>query len=395
MINSTPLSNAIVAMTLDTNSNSLFYAHMLMNCKISYSDKLPAPAGVRVTSRIEVTINPAMWNTIPVIAQIGILKHEMMHVIMGHTGQKKQLVETLKLSHKQLNIAMDCAINQLDDLPERLKDLGCVTVDAFKKGVEQYYKGEVKPNMTMEYYARIIKEVQDEYESQGGDYSEFGEDLDDHEGMDETEGASETMQREVIKQSVRDALKKQAGNAPSGLDIFIKDLMEAKVNWKKELNSFFNNSINYTKTTTRSRRNRRYGTLFAGKKKDYQMKVAFMIDTSGSMGATEFTQAWGEIVRIKQLYPDMEVVVIECDAEVQQVREFKKSMDFNLKGGGGTLCQPAIDEATKQEVDFMIYFTDGGIFDQPTNPKVPFLWVLCGGNSLHGNVGFGRKVVVE
>jgi predicted metal-dependent peptidase len=91
----------------------------------------------------------------------------------------------------------------------------------------------------------------------------------------------------------------------------------------------------------------------------------------------------------------MEVTVIECDAEVQQVREFKKSMDFNLKGGGGTLCQPAIDEATRQEVDFMIYFTDGGIFDQPVNPKVPFLWVLCGGNSLHGNVDFGRKVIVQ
>lgn len=99
-----------------TYSNYLFYAHILGQCSVKIDETLPAPAAVAfVQDHFELYINPELGE-FPINQRIGILKHEALHIINGHLGNRFK-----GCNFRVMNYATDTAINQQierNDLPE-------------------------------------------------------------------------------------------------------------------------------------------------------------------------------------------------------------------------------------------------------------------------------------
>jgi predicted metal-dependent peptidase len=120
------------------------------------------------------------------------------------------------------------------------------------------------------------------------------------------------------------------------------------------------------------KRNRRYGVIFQGKKKDPELVLTLLLDESGSVDDAQFTQFWAEMEKI---YPQVaELNIINFDAKVNKVYTYKKGMKIVRTGQGGTLFAPAFEEAKKLKSDAVIVFTDGYPCDEVSKPKFPVLW---------------------
>ena len=102
--------------------------------------------------------------------------------------------------------------------------------------------------------------------------------------------------------------------------------------------------------------NRRGIVGLKGNKK-VKTKITAILDTSGSMGGT-FERVLSYIYR-----NDIEINLIEADTEVKWVKSLKNRNQLasvQIKGGGGTILQPAIDYAVENFNDTnLLLLTDG------------------------------------
>lgn len=386
------LEKAISRLILD---NNLFYATILQQCKRIYTTKIPS-AAVSVTDTINFYVNPAWFDKLTNTQQEAVLKHECLHLILKHCikGQRDSFLDAKKLTHKQLNIAMDCCINQMENISDPLGEIGGVTIDKFREACSDFVEPtSIKENMSFDYYASVIAKCQEKF-----DETRSGENIDDHDMWEEGEATevSEAYQEHVVKDIVKKAKDRigGSGNISNNLSVLLDKLFASKVNWRSELRKFVNNALNYTKTSSRSRRNRRYGSMYAGKKKDWEMHIAFILDTSGSMSEHDLAQGWSEMAKIQEFYPNLQITLIEADTEVQNVVTFNKALKPEIKGRGGTVLTPAFKKAIELEADLIICFTDGDFYEKMSDPKIPTLFTIVGKSSWEG-AGFGRSIYIN
>ncbi len=112
-------------------------------------------------------------------------------------------------------------------------------------------------------------------------------------------------------------------------------------------------------------------------------KGVLVRDTSGSCASRDLqAQFHGELNGILESCNIEELVVIDCDAKVQEVRKYAK-YDFpvlphGLKGWGGTSFKPPftwVEENLEYKPDFLVYLTDlQGDFPEE-EPPYPVLWI--------------------
>jgi predicted metal-dependent peptidase len=120
--------------------------------------------------------------------------------------------------------------------------------------------------------------------------------------------------------------------------------------------------------------------------------MRLIYDTSGSIDADLAGQFFAEI---DILAKSAKITVIQCDAEVQDVREWKNGYKCEIHGRGGTLYQPALDAASKLDIDGLIYFGDMECFDKDLKkPKYPILWAKTKGAKKPADWGSETEVEV-
>lgn len=92
--------------------NYHYYACLIQRCAILWTDKVPT-AGVRIMPNgvIELLINPEFFFNLSSKERVGLLMHEMLHLISDH------IVRSLGLHPSRANVSMDTAINQYIPLP--------------------------------------------------------------------------------------------------------------------------------------------------------------------------------------------------------------------------------------------------------------------------------------
>jgi predicted metal-dependent peptidase len=130
--------------------------------------------------------------------------------------------------------------------------------------------------------------------------------------------------------------------------------------------------------------------------------VVVCIDTSGSMDEAMLNHCFELIFGVLEEY-DMELTVVDCDAEVNAFRKVTtEDMPISFKGGGGTRFAPAIEKVREQEynVSVLIYLTDMYCNDFGPEPPFPVIWVdMNGKNDLYsqykGDAPFGTVVEVD
>ncbi|MBD5260414.1 MAG: hypothetical protein HDS46_06530 [Bacteroides sp.] len=199
-------------------------------------------------------------------------------------------------------------------------------------------------------------------------------------GVDGSELWSENeVQIEYINGLIENAmLTDQWGSMPSNLKDFIKASTVKSENIRRRLDMFRTSIISTNRQLTRMRPSRRYGWVQMGVRHPYTSRLLIAVDTSGSIQGEDLERFFG-VVNSFFTYGIPHIDVIQFDAALHfpLLSLDKVTKKIELRGGGGTNFQPAVNYFDEhKEYDGMLVFTDGYAPDPkvPSNRKI--LWVL-------------------
>ncbi len=364
-----------------------FYGFLLMSLNKVWSDKLPT-AGVRMKGiNYELAINPKFWQDLTPEKQMGVLKHELLHIAYFHLVSFTHLS---KQNHEVANIAMDLEINQYIDR-DQLPEDGCFldkfpTLNLEPKQGTKYYFDKLMQN------AKLIQCICDgdgdgsgsgKIQLPGGkEIDKPSHDFGENEELSESEAKLVEAQTKHIVNQVAEQVQKMKGTLPGNIQEIlerINKLDPPKFDWKGYIRRFTGKAI---KTYTKKSR-RKYNKRLPdnpGLKIKRQKHILAAVDTSGSVSTGELKEFLMELNHLKKTGSD--ITLIQCDTAISHIGKFDPKKELNIHGRGGTEFQPVIDHFNEHQREYscLIYFTDGGCHS-PENVRGHVLWVLSSNGS--------------
>jgi len=308
-----------------------------------------------------------------------LVLHEATHKAYRHL----HLWQTL---HEENHMLANQAADQFVNLSLVDTDAGEGFVKMLSMGVmpdEKYRGWSVK---------QIFDDLKQQQQKSGGQGQggEGGDGIDDHMWGDATEQTQEqqTKQAEEIARAVRQGemlRRKLAGKGVGDRDGVFGDLMAPKVDWRKVLREFVQETCAGRDESSWRRPNRRfladdiYMPSMIGVTLN-ELVVGF--DTSGSVfGGEEMTMFVSEIAAIIEQVKPAKTHVIYWDTQIAGHQTFEGGQfavqDLKIKGGGGTDGAVLFDYLREKRMNpqAVIQFTDGyvgswGRSDWPT------LWAI-------------------
>jgi predicted metal-dependent peptidase len=370
-----------------------YYAHFAMKMNVTWGTQIPT-AGVSVTDRVNLLINPFFWLKLNIVEQMELLIHEIEHIVYLHPLRSKNISKNNN-DLKLFNIATDANINM--NLKVLTTNLGVTIERVNEELAAKGLKHRLDPKDHAEVHFEKLKQIQEEMKQKGqgkmpDGMGEEGE-CDDHSTWGESI-ENEELAKAVIQEAANKAAEATgAGNVPNHIARQLADLNQASVNWAKQMAQFAVRTLKFNRERTRNRRNRRFGVIQQGSRKKPQVKLAVCCDSSGSVSDTSFQQFFAEIDAIAQM--GIEITVIDADCGVAAIYEYDRKKPVQRHGNGGTAYAPAINKAKELRVDGIIYFGDMDASDVPTDPKLPFLWAVVGNQNPPANFGKVVRVIEQ
>src|SRR6185369_15533391 len=202
--------------------------------------------------------------------------------------------------------------------------------------------------------------------------------------------ASETEMMSAVAQSI--------GKASSSIRRYYDLLFKAQIDWKKELKRYIQEIFDKTKYKMPYRRFIHGQEYLTGPvRRGEEIKdVVVGIDTSGSIDKEMINEFLTEVAGIIQAYRIQNLYVLSVDDKIRTVNKFKnprnlKTLDVQIKGGGGTDFIPVFDwiDANCKNFSILVYITDAqGRFPNPEPTyKNKCIWAVKGSTG----VPFGKR----
>ncbi len=344
-----------------------------------------------------------------------VVAHEITHValehiIIGHGCRTRGRVtlrdgKSLPYVHMLMNQAMDYVINDM------------LIAGNIGKMPSGEHKGFHDPKIAtadsdiFDVYAKLFKQADKIEVSMGGGEGE-GKDGKGHGGgfcQHEAPGAAKGQDAhsaaaehnpQQLQAAVAGALHaaKLMGKLPGGLERLLGNVVNPKVNWKEHIRAMIARKLGGGGYDWRKGDRQLMGrNIFAPSRSGFGTEcVVCAVDTSGSIGQAEYDLFFGEVAGLLEDVKPRRLILIACDAKVQDVHEFDSPIDlrgYKLKGGGGTSFVPVFDEVAKMGVtpDALLYLTDGYGAHAP-EPTYPVIW---GNISTPGSVKYPYGDVVD
>jgi predicted metal-dependent peptidase len=210
-----------------------------------------------------------------------------------------------------------------------------------------------------------------------GDKQSRGDDGGWHNGNDGISAAGRYAVGNLILRARERMPPHQWGTLPAALVSQFELIMaerQPKVDWKRMVRIFCASSGRTRIRHTIKRISKRYGTR-PGIKVQRLKRLLVAVDTSGSICPQMLEEFFTEIHGTWKV--GASVVVVECDAEVQQSYDYRGKPPKGVKGGGGTEFEPVFKWMREQRpFDGVIYLTDGYGPAPETRPNCKLLWVV-------------------
>lgn len=366
---------------------------------------------------IEFVFEPEYWFSQIQKVKKGLLKHELLHLVYKHPLRAREYA-----IKNIFYLASDLVVNQnlqSDELPPNAFSLEFLTnygvhfetnkdVDYYYKKLLEFYEDLlfIKPNL-----CSICEEKEESSEkTKASEQLEILDILEERtfcnahntwRSFDEDIGAKNgiieyNLNHLFVSIHNKMTVNNSWGSVSDGLRSYLGDIALYKaeqVNWKKALKIFVASSQKTYLKNTISRVSKRYGTT-PGIKIKRRSKLCVVIDTSGSLSDSELTEYFHEIFHIwKQ---NVEIMIVECDVEIQRTYEYKGKMPKFAQGRGGTSFNAPISYNNDDfKGDALIYFTDGMAESPKVKSRVPIFWLIYNKkeltNELDGRVVFMRN----
>lgn len=297
--------------------------------------------------------NPAFIDSISFAETQGLIRHEVLHVAMGHPWRRDGR------EHRRFNVACDLAINpDCGALPK-----GSLVPDASQLGKSAEW-----------IYARLPESPK----GKGGTPDPAGEVRDAPTGQDE-DGTPAPTEGEW-KQRTAEALQaaKMQGALSAGLARMVESALDKRIDVRSLLLRFMTERTRADYSWAQP--NPRYiahGLYLPALHSVAMGEVAIMVDTSGSVDAASLAYARAIVEDVISECSPVRVSVWYADAKVCHIARFEQGepLVWEPKGGGGTNFCPALkaieDEGTAVAV---LCISDlCGTF--PAGCDLPCLWL--------------------
>jgi predicted metal-dependent peptidase len=372
-----------------------YYGFFLIMLNKVWRKDLPTAGVSKNGINFQLAINEEFWTGLSEMHQMGLLKHELLHIAFGHLTSFKSFK-----NHRLANIAMDMEINQYIDK------------DWLPKGgidIDDYEDLDLDRKAGCRYYYDKLNQFQEEKDKNG---SCGNEDMDklldqvangegpDHSTWGEFEDLSEAEQKLIEKQlqkvlsDAKEQTVKKRGNVPGEIEgvIVIEQIVAPKFDWRGYIRRFTGVSTKVFTKKIRRKENRRYEEN-PGLKIKMRQHMLLAIDTSGSVSNTELQEFMGEIHHIYKAGVD--VTIMQCDTSIRSIEAYKGKNEINVVGRGGTEFDPVLDyyNANQKKYTSLVYFTDGECYTSVV-PKGNVLWVLSERSSMNESLP-GRVIKLE
>ena len=343
-----------------------------------------------------IWFNTAWCEVQGVTKTMGVITHEVLHVVNRHHLRRGNRDPDL------WNEAADLVINRLlaDDGFELPSDglfdadrrfAGLSTETVYERLLEEKQQQPEPPDDELTGDAEHSgtapppdsEEGEDSAASGGTAARHWGEvrDLKTPEGK--PLGAAERRQAEgEVDVRVRQAAAaaKRVGKLSGGLRQMI-EIATDRVDWRDKFRTVFDGTLRGDVSWSRpNRRFIQHGLYLPGWRRTGAGRLAFVLDTSGSISARELAVYTAGVIGILEETAPEEIALIQCDAQIQQVEYLQPGDSFDrieVKGRGGTRFQPAFDWIAESGFApaAIIYATDLFCCDEPEDPGVPVIWL--------------------
>ena len=338
-----------------------------------------------------------------------LFAHEIGHCVFDHFGRAGS-------RNRQLcNISQDYAINQIlaDEKIGEVIDEVPICLDSQYRGLaweeiydKLYEKADIR-EISLDELMQELGETLDEHINGDGAQSKDGK---DKEQDGETRGKAPVLTKEE-KQKIKDEIKEAmiqsaaaagAGKTPGAIQRLIKDLTEAKMNWREilrmNIQSIIKNDYSFT---IPSRKGWHTGAILPGVKNDETIDIAVAVDMSGSIGMDDAKVFFSEIKGIMDQYEDFNIKVWCFDTEIYNYAEFSQDnveelLDYEPKGGGGTEFVVNWDFMKEEGIEpkKFVMFTDGYPWGSWGDENYCDTLFIVKGNE-RAEAPFGQTVIYE
>ena len=369
-----------------------YYGFFLIMLNKVWRKDLPTAGVSKNGINFQLAINEEFWTGLSEMHQMGLLKHELLHIAFGHLTSFKSFK-----NHRLANVAMDMEINQYIDkdwLPE-----GGIDID-------NYEDLNLERKAGCRYYYDKLNQFQDEKDKNGTCGNEGMDKLldqvangegPDHSTWEEFDNLSEAEKKLIEKQlqkvlaDAKEQTIKKRGNVPGEIEgvIVIEEIVAPKFDWRGYIRRFTGVSTKVFTKKIRRKENRRFSDN-PGLKIKMKQHMLLAIDTSGSVSDSELQEFMGEIHHIYKVGVD--ITMIQCDTSIRSIEPYKGKHEINVAGRGGTEFDPVLDyyNANQKKYTSLVYFTDGECYTSVV-PKGNVLWVLS--ERSHMNESLPGKVI--
>ena len=388
------------AMSLSKTAKALmllepYYGFFLIMLNKTWRQDLPTAGVSKNGINYQLAINEEFWTSLSEEHQLGLLKHELLHIAFGH------LTSFGSFSDKKLaNVAMDMEINQYID------------TDWLPKGgimIEDYEDLNLDRKAGCRYYYKKLQELQQEKDKNGTCGNEpmdkllddiANGDVPDHSTWEEFDDLSEAEKKLIDKQlqkvlsDAKEQTVKKRGSIPGEIEgvITIEEIVAPKFDWRGYMRRFTGVSTKVFTKKIRRKENRKFPES-PGLKLKMKQHMLLGIDTSGSVSDSELQEFMSEIHHIYKAGVD--VTIIQCDTSINSIEPYKGKNEITVSGRGGTEFDPVLEYYNENQKRYtsLVYFTDGEC-NTHVKPKGHVLWVLSERSQMNEDLP-GKEIKLE
>ena len=327
-----------------------FYGLFLLNLNRYYGDRCDTACVCRNGINTELCVNKKFWDTLSDDEQLGVLKHELSHILFKHITSSEYFGD-----HDKFNKAADLETNSY--IPVLQKD-------------PYYYPARfnLENNKgTKFYYENLPDEPNDGSEGNNGDSSNSYDPNDSHASWKDFQDLSDTEKQLIENQidyqakNTAETCQKLIGSIPGELKEYLDSLFKIKpqiFNWKAYFRRVIGNLITSELYLTRMRPSRRFPDS-RGVKFKRKPHVLVGVDTSGSISDEELEDFFSEIYYLWK--SGVKVTIAQIDTKIEHIEEYNGKFNKEIYGRGGTEFTDLINYYNERKKDFstLVIFTDG------------------------------------
>lgn len=347
-----------------------FYGLFLLGLNRYFTDKVSTAAVIINGINCELIINKTFWDGLSDEEQIGVLIHEISHILFNHLFMGKEFA-----NKSRFNIAADCTVNENISVLQKEPYIWPARFNLPNhKGTKFYYEN--------------LPDSEDDQSDSGNQNPNFKfgnnqQTLDDHSSWKDIENLPEA-EKTLIKNQIDSLAKqtaeqviKQCGKIPGEFKSYIDGLFEIKpqiFNWKSYFRRVVGNTITSDIKLTKMRPSRRFSDA-RGVMMKRKPHILVGVDTSGSIADSELLDFFSEIQHLWK--SGVKVTIAEVDTKINKIYEYNGCFSGEINGRGGTIFDELWEYFLEHKKDYstLIMFTDGYV--DISNLKAPnVVWVL-------------------